>query len=357
VNLRLVPVLALSILLVTACGGSSGVPPGQKIALLLPATGDRYDAHDRPAFLDKLGRLCADCKVLYSAAKQGSDQESQAKAAISGGASVIVLDPVDKAAAATIVAAAKTANIPVISYDGIVANTLGLSYYVGFDTVAVGALQGNALLTAMGGKTSGKTAPKILELNGDPNDQAATVFKMGAHSVLDGKVQLVKEYSTPGWKQANAEAETQSVLSGLGHNRLDGVLAANDAIAAGAIAALKTSVVRPLPPVTGQGAGLAAIQRIVAGEQYMTVYESIRLEAETAAQLAYDLTFGVTVPVSMINGNTINNGAADVPAVLVTPASVTRANIESTVVADGYWSADEICTSQYISACAAEGIS
>lgn len=353
-NLRLVPVLALSILLVTAsCGGSTGVTAGQKIALLLPATGDRYDAHDRPAFLDKLGRLCADCQVLYNAAKQGADQEAQAKTAITSGVSVIVLDPVDKTAAAAIVSEAKAANIPVISYDGMVANTLGLSYYVGFDNGAVGALQGKALLTAMGGKA----VPKIIELNGDPNDKDATVFKTGAHGVLDGKVQLVKEYSTPGWKQADAEAETRSVLSGLGHNRLDGVLAANDAIAAGAIAALKTSVVRPLPPVTGQGAGLAAIQRIVAGEQYMTVYESIRLEAETAAQLAYDLTFGVSVPASMTNGNTVNNGAADVPSVLVTPTSVTKGNIESTIVADGYWSADEVCSSQYISACAAEGIS
>jgi D-xylose transport system substrate-binding protein len=354
VNLRLVPVLALSILLVSAgCGGSTGATAGQKIALLLPATGDRYDAHDRPAFLDKLGRLCADCRVVYSAAKLGADQEAQAKTAITGGASVIVLDPVDKTAAAAIVAEAKAANIPVISYDGMVANTLGLTYYVGFDGAAVGALQGKALLTSM----SGKTVPKIIELNGDLNDKEATIFKTGAHSVLDGKVQIVKEYSTPGWKQADAQTETLNVLRGLGHNRLDGVLAANDAIAAGAIAALKTSVIRPLPPVTGQGAGLAAIQRIVAGEQYMTVYESIRLEAETAAQLAYDLTFGVSVPASMTNGKTVNNGAADVPSVLVTPVSVTKGNVESTVVADGYWSADEICTSQYISACAAEGIS
>jgi D-xylose transport system substrate-binding protein len=354
VNVRLVPVLALSILLITACGGgSTGVTAGQKIALLLPATAARYDAHDRPAFLDKLGRLCADCQVLYSAAKQGADQEAQAKAAISGGVAVVVLDPVDTTAAATIVTEAKAANIPVIAYDGLVANTAGLSYYVGFDSAAVGPLQGNALLTAMGAKA----APRIVELNGDPNDKAAAMFKAGAHSVLDGKVQLVKEYSTPGWKQADAQAETQAALSGMGHNRLDGVLAANDAIAAGAIAALKGSVVRPLPPVTGQGAGLAAIQRIVAGEQYMTVYESIRLEAEAAAQLAYDITFGVSVPASMTSGKTVNNGAADVPAVLVTPAAVTKGNIESTVVADGYWSADDICTSQYISACAAAGIS
>jgi D-xylose transport system substrate-binding protein len=354
VYLKLVPVLALSILSVAACGGgSTGVTAGQKIALLLPATGDRYEAHDRPAFLDKLGRLCADCQVLYSAAKQGADQETQAKTAIAAGVSVIVLDPVDMTAGAAIVAEAKTANIPVISYDGMVANTAALSYYVGFDSAAVGALQGKALLTAMGGKT----VPKIIELNGDPNSQDATVFKTGAHSVLDGKVQFVKEYSTPGWKQANAQAETLNVLSGLGHGKLDGVLAASDAIAAGAIEALKSYEVRPLPPVTGQGATLAAIQRIVAGQQYMTVYESIRLEAETAAQLAYDLTFGISVPASMTSGNTVNNGGADVPSALVTPAGVTKGNIESTIVADGYWSPDEICTSQYISACAAEGIS
>jgi len=143
VNLRIVPVLALSILLVAACGGgSSGVTAGMKFALLLPATGDRFDALDRPAFLDKLGRLCADCQVLYSAAKQGADQEAQAKAAITGGAGVIVLDPVDMTAAATIVAEAKAANIPVISYDGMVANTLGLNYYVGFDTAAVRRVAG-----------------------------------------------------------------------------------------------------------------------------------------------------------------------------------------------------------------------
>jgi len=354
VNLRIVPVLALSILLVAACGGgSSGVTAGMKFALLLPATGDRFDALDRPAFLDKLGRLCADCQVLYSAAKQGADQEAQAKAAITGGAGVIVLDPVDMTAAATIVAEAKAANIPVISYDGMVANTLGLNYYVGFDNAAVGGLQGNALLTAMGGKTN----PKVIALNGDPNDKQAMVFKTGAHSVLDGKVRFVKEYSTPGSKQADAKTEMQNALSQLGNTKLDGVLAANDAIAAGAIAALKSSGIRPLPPVTGQGAGLAAIQRIVGGEQYMTVYESLRLEAETAAQLAYDLAFGVSVPASMTSGNTVNNGAADVPSALVTPTTITKANIESTVVADGFWSPDEICTSQYISACAALGIS
>jgi D-xylose transport system substrate-binding protein len=115
--------------------------------------------------------------------------------------------------------------------------------------------------------------------------------------------------------------------------------------------------VQPLPPVTGEGADLAAIQRIVRGDQYMTVYDPISVEAETAAQLAYDLAFGVTVPVSMTNGKTVNNGTAEIPSVLLTPEVVTKANIESTVVADGFWTANEICTSQYASVCVGAGIS
>jgi D-xylose transport system substrate-binding protein len=354
VDLRFVPALAVTLLIVTACGaGSSGVTAGKKIALLLPGTGARYEDQDRPAFADKLRRICADCQVLYSAAKQGAEQEAQAKTAITDGASVIVLDPIDTASAAAIVADAKAANIPVISYDRMVANTAGLNYYVGFDNAGVGGLQAKALLTAIGTKTN----PKIIELNLDPNDKEAMVLKTGAHSVLDGKVQFLKEYSTPGSRQADAQTDMENALKGIGGAKLDGVLAGNDALAAGAIAAMKSGNLRPLPPVTGQGAALTAIQRIVAGEQYMTVYQSVRLEAETAAQLAYDLTFGIPVPASMTGGITVNNGTADVPSALVTPTSVTKVNIESTVVADGFWSADQICTTQYISACAVEGIS
>jgi D-xylose transport system substrate-binding protein len=353
-NVRFAQVLALSILVATACGGgSSGVTAGKKIALLVPNTSARYDSQDKPAFTDKLSHLCSDCQVLYSTAGKAADQEAQAKKAITGGASVIVVDPVDVAAAAAIAADAKAANIPVISYDRMVANTADLSYFVGFDSAAVGSVQAKALLTAMGGKTN----PKIIELNLDPNDKSATAFKTAAHSVLDGKVQFVKESSITGSKQADAQTEMQNALKGLGTGKLDGVLAANDAIAAGAIAAMKTNHVTPWPPVTGQGAGLAAIQRILAGEQDMTVYESLVLEAETAAQLAYDLAFGVAVPSSMTSGNTVNNGTADVPAVLLTPTAVTKGNIESTVVQDGFWSADEICTTQYISACATAGVS
>jgi D-xylose transport system substrate-binding protein len=353
---KFVPVLVLSGLILMACGGSTGggTTPAKKIALLLPeATTARYDTKDMPYFRDKLKSLCADCQLIYSNAKQDAPtQQTQAEAAITNGASVIVLDPVDGAAAAAIVTKAKAAHIPVISYDRLILNTADLNYYLSFDNAAVGALQGNALLTALNGKANAT----VVEINGDPADNNAKLFKQGAHSVLDGKVNIKKEYDTPGWKPDNAKTEMQGALVALG-NKVDGVLAANDGTAGGSIAAMKAAGVKPWPPVTGQDAELAAIQRILVGDQYMTVYKAIKAEAEAAAQLAYDLAFGVAVPADMTGGKTVNNHTADIPSVLLTPVKVTKDNIQSTVVKDQFWTAADICTTAYASACTAAGIS
>ena len=346
-------VLALSIFLVAACGGGpSGVTLGKKIALLLPEnTSSRDFSVDRNHFEAKVKSLCSDCQVLTSVAKDGAEQASQATTAIAGGASVIVVDPIPGSAAGAIATQAKTANIPIISYDSLITNTADLNYYLSFDYAAVGTLQGTSLLTAL----SSKTKPTIVQLNGDASDSRAALFKQSAHGALDGKVTFGKEYDTPGARESFAEDEMRQAVTAL-NRKVDGVLAGDDTIASGAIKAMKSLVLKPLPPVTGQGADLAAIQRILTGDQYMTVYESILAEAEAAATLAYDLAFGVAVPQSLIQGRSVNNGSADVPAVLVAPVAVTKSNIESTVVRDGFWTADQICTSQYASVCAAAGI-
>jgi D-xylose transport system substrate-binding protein len=340
-------VLSASILM--ACGGGSGVTLGKKIALLLPDNANALAI--RSIFESNVRQVCSNCDVLYNAAKTDADQQAQATAAISGGASVIVLEPLHRTTAAPIVAQAKAANIPVIAYDVMVLNTPDLSYFVSFDTEAAGGLEANALLTAMGSKVN----PTVVELDGDAADPNSKTFKDAAASVLKDKVKLGGQYDTPGGKLDAAKAEMQTALANLNY-KVDGVLAINDVIAGGAVAAMKGKV-RPWPPITGQGAAIAAIQRIVVGDQYMTLYMSTKAEAQAAAQLAYDLAFGVAVPPSMTNGKTVNNGSADVQAALLTPVVVTKVNIESTVVADGFWSADDICTSQYASACAAAGIS
>ena len=343
-------------LLVMACGGntSSGgtTPAGKKIALLLPESKTaRYESKDRPLFEAKVKALCSACTIIYSNANEDStQQQSQAEAALTNGANVLVLDAVDGAAAAAIADKAKAAKVPVISYDRLILNTASVDYYISFDNAKVGQLQGQALLTALGSKTNAS----VVMINGDPADNNATLFKKGAHSVLDGKVNIVKEYDTPTWSPDKAQQEMTQALTAIS-NKVDGVYAANDGTGGGAIAAMKSAGIKPLPPVTGQDAELAAIQRILTGDQYMTVYKAIKAEAEAAAQLAVDVAQGKK-PSTPVNGTT-NNKKVDVPSVLLTPVAVDKSNVKTTVVADGFWTASDICTTAYADACKAAGIS
>ncbi len=334
-------------------GGSTTVPSG-KIAILLPETKTaRYESQDLPNFKAKLTALGFDVdnNLIYSNANQdAAAQQQQAEAALTNGAKVLVLDPVDSDAAAVIADAAKAKGVPVISYDRLIKNTDAVNYYISFDNEQVGKLQGESLLTALAGVTN----PSIVMINGSPTDNNATLFKQGAHSVLDGKVTIAKEYDTPDWSPDKAQEEMTQALTALG-NKVDGVYAANDGTGGGAIAAMKAAGISPLPPVTGQDAELAAIQRILAGEQYMTVYKAIKPEAETAAQLAFTLLGGGTPDASMVNGQ-VDNGKINVPSILLVPVAVTKDNVASTVIADGFWTADQVCTADYAQACTDAGI-
>jgi D-xylose transport system substrate-binding protein len=325
---------------------------GKKIALLLPETKTaRYESQDRPLFQAKLQQICSDCQIIYSNANQdATQQQSQAEAALTNGANVLVLDAVDGAAAAVIADRAKAENVPVIAYDRPITGTPNVSFYISFDNQRVGVLQGTSLLQALQGKTN----PSIVMINGSPTDNNATLFKQGAHSVLDGKVTIGKEYDTPDWSPDQAQNEMTQALTAL-NNQVDGVYAANDGTAGGAIAAMKSAGVTPWPPVTGQDAELAAIQRLLVGDQYMTVYKAIKPEAEDAAILAFDLAMGQLVP-AQANATKSNNGAADVPSLLLTPVAVTKDNVKSTIVADGFWTREQICTGVYASACTQAGI-
>jgi D-xylose transport system substrate-binding protein len=248
---------------------------------------------------------------------------------------------------------AKSRNVPVISYDRLVLNAPSVAYFVSFDDAATGPLQANGLLSALKDKTN----PTVVMINGDPADTFARLLKTGAQDILNGKVTIAKAYDTPQAGPVTAQTEMADALTAL-HNKVDAVYAADDAAAGGAIAALiSAGVKKPLPPVTGAGADLAAVQRILTGDQYMTVYKAIRSEAESAAQLAYDLAYGVAVPASMTNGKAVDNGSTSVQALLISPVAVTRQTIISTVIADGFLTKAELCTDQFANACIAAGIS
>jgi D-xylose transport system substrate-binding protein len=336
-------------------GGGGGGEGGGTIALLLPETKTaRYEAHDRPNFENKVKELCPDCEIIYSNADQdAAQQQQQTEAAITQGAEVLVLDPVDAAAAAPLVTRAKSQDIPVVSYDRLILDA-DVDYYVSFDNEKVGQLQGESLVQKL--EEDGAQGD-IVMINGAPTDNNATLFKKGAHSVIDDSpFNVAREYDTPDWSPDRAQQEMEQAITALGKDGFVGVYAANDGTAGGAIAAMKGNGVDPKQiPVTGQDAELAAVQRILTGEQYMTVYKAIKPEAEAAAELAVALVRGEEPPADLINGET-DNGMKAVPSVLLEPVAVTKENIQDTIVKDEFYPVDEICSGQYASACKQAGI-
>lgn len=357
----LIAVSLLAAMLLAACGSDdnnsdseSGGGSGGDIAFLLPENQTaRYESSDKPLFEQNVKELCSDFNILYSNATQdAAKQQQQAEAALAQGAKVLVLDPVDGAAAAAIVKQANDKKVPVISYDRLLLNSKP-DYYVEFDSPSVGKIQGQALVDKL--KADGNTSGKIVMINGAPTDNNAKLFKQGAHSVIDDSgFTVAKEYDTPDWTPAKAQSEMDSAINALGKDGFIGVYAANDGTGGGAIAAMKGAGIDPAKiPVTGQDAELAAIQRIVAGEQYMTVYKPIKPLAKAAAEAACAYAKGDEPPA----GNTTeNNGEIDVPTQKLPVTPVTADKVKDTVVADGYWKASEICTEKYTDACAKYGI-
>jgi len=338
-------------------GGSSG--GGDKtIALLLPETKTaRYEAADRPLFEAKVKALCADCKIIYSNADQKADQQqNQADAALTNGAKVMVLDPVDSASAASIVSKAKAQSVPVISYDRLITDA-DVDYYISFDNEKVGELQATSLIDKL--KKDGKSSGNVVMINGAPTDNNAKLFKKGAHSVLDSSsFKIGKEYDTPDWSPDKAQDQMEQAITALGKDGFVGVYAANDGTGGGAIAAMKSQGIKPADrPTTGQDAELAAIQRILLGEQYMTVYKPIKPEAEAAAELAVNLVNGNKAAADALAKSTENNGQKDVASIIFDPVAVTKDNVKDTVIADNYQPADKVCSGPAASACQTAGIS
>ena len=281
------------------------------------------------------------------------------EAALTNGAKVLVLDPVDSAAAAVIADKAKAQGVPVIAYDRLILNSTGVNYYISFDNVKVGQLQAQSLVNKLTSRWE-STKPTIVMINGSPTDNNAKLFKQGAHSVFDplvqaGKLVIAKEYDTPDWSPDQAQNEMQQALTALG-NKVDGVYCANDGTASGAIAAMKAAGLNPIPPVTGQDAelggnpahpGRRAVHDRLQGDQ-----AGGRSRGRAGLRSAWEDRGGSR----MTDGKTVANGKMDVPSVLLTPIAVTKDNIKDTVVKDGFWKVSQICTSQYADACKAAGL-
>lgn len=351
-HIAVLSILALPVV-ATGCGNASdnnaadsnqtGTSGGQSvtIALLLPetATSARYETQDRPDFTNTVKQLAPNINVIYNNA-QGSapTQQQQAEAAITNGAKVLVLDPVDSQAAAAIVTAADQAGVKVISYDRLITSA-NVDYYVSFDNEKVGELQGTFIKdhTPKGGT--------VVMINGAQSDNNALLFAQGAHKVLDPLFQdktlkLGYESFTPDWLPATGQREMEQALTRV-NNKVDGALVANDGLAGAVVQALSAQGLAGKIPVTGQDATDAGLHAIMLGNQSMTVYKAVKEEATDAAKLAIALATGKTPDAGLVNGS-VNNKMKDVPSILLTPLVVTKDNINDTVIKDGFTTMDKI---------------
>jgi len=320
----------------------------ETIAFLLPeAKTSRYENIDRPEFENQVADVCPECRVIYANAGQDAGrQQEQAESALSQGAQVLVLDPVDSVAARGIVEAAAARGVDVIAYDRFVSE-VPLAYFVAYDAGRVGQIQGSALVEAVAPLIDDPDEGLLL-VHGAPTDPNAATIKTGFREAIWGSgVPILAEYDSPDWSPDAANQWVESQLTVYG-DRVVGVYAANDGTASGAISALRAAGIEPLPPVTGQDAELAAVQRIVAGEQLMTVYKRIGQQARMAATISVRLLHGEEVAADLlIHG---------VPSRLLTPVEVTRDNLESVIVVSGMYTVDEICTPTYRQACLELGL-
>ncbi|MFH9672484.1 sugar ABC transporter substrate-binding protein [Streptomyces sp. NPDC017405] len=342
----------------TGDGASASPTKGNDITvgLLLPEKANtRYNKFDYPIVERKVAELTKKHgKVEYANADASAARQArQLQDMIDGKVDVILLDAVDAHAIAGEVRKAKDAGIPVIAYDRLAEGPIDA--YVSFDNELVGEVQGRTLLEALGAG-AGPSA-KVVMMNGSPTDPNARQFKQGALSELNGKVTIAQSFDTTGWKPENAEANMAKAIAALGKDGIAGVYAANDGMAGGVIKALKAAGVTELPPVTGQDAELPAVQRIVDGEQYMSVYKSYPDEAETAAQIAVTKVQGKDIQFDALTQDRVDSPTAkDIPSKLVQVSALTKGTIKGTVVADGIYSVDDICTAKYKAACAAIGL-
>ncbi|MCW4631469.1 MULTISPECIES: D-xylose ABC transporter substrate-binding protein [Marinomonas] len=322
-------------LLATLCAATSlpALAAGEKIGLLMSDLRLERWQKDRDLFTQAAESMGAE---VYTQSANGdvTTQISQIENMISRGVDVLVIVPENGEVLGNVLAEAKAEGIKVLAYDRLI-KFADIDLYVSFDNIRVGEMQAEALL---GLKPTGN----YFLMGGSPTDNNAKMFRQGQMNVLQPaidakKINVVGDQWAMGW---SAEAALNIMENGLtaNANKIDAVVASNDSTAGGAIQALAAQGLSGKVVISGQDADLAAVRRIVAGTQTMTVYKPISNLAKTSAEMAVKLARGENI---QSNGS-VNNGTKEVNAVLLAPISVTKANLDATVIADGFHSRNDV---------------
>ena len=332
-------------------GGSNGGTANKgkgctHVGILLPETASsaRWDGVDRPGLIKQIQAVTGVAPDYANAGGNQDTQQTQAEADLTKGDCILVVAANDGVKAASIVASAKAQGVPVIAYDRLIQSN-SLNYYVSFDNVKVGQLQGQYIVDHYKSfVTPGHT--NTVMINGGQTDNNALLFYQGAIGALkplfdNGTLKKVYDQYTPNWDNATAQTEMEGALTA-NKNDIQIAYVANDGMANNVIAALKAQHLAGKVLVTGQDATVAGIQNILLGYQSMTVYKAISKEVQATADLVKAISQG-TDTTSLTNGQVKTQGGAEIPSTLETPVSVDKTNIASTVIADGFVKKSDIC--------------
>jgi D-xylose transport system substrate-binding protein len=341
----------------TNSGGAGGSSTG-KVGVILPDTtsSTRYTLYDAP-LLGKAFKGAGITADIQNAGGSTTKFSQIADSMITEGVKVLLIDSPDAATGAGVEQKAKQAGIKVIDYDRV---NLGGSadYYVSFDNEGVGKLQGQGLVDCLNAK--GVKNAQIIEMDGGVDvDNNAVLFAKGYNSVLDplykaGTLKKVSETVVKGWQTALAAPAFQQALTANG-GKVDGVIAANDDIANAVITVLQGKHLQV--PVTGQDAGIEGLQHILQGDQCMTVFKDVSKEADAASKLAIALIKGQDPAAAGLTLTDFQDpkGNRTLKAVLLSPQSITKANVEDVIKA-GALTAAQVCKG-IESVCTKAGIS
>jgi D-xylose transport system substrate-binding protein len=357
-------------LVLAACGQNVAAPSapaqtqapagGVKVGVILPETKSsaRWEGFDKPLLQQAMQAEGLNADIQNAL---GDEQKfsTLADSMLASGVKVLVIASISSESGSAVAAKAKAQGVPTIDYDRL--NLGGSSdYYVSFDNEKVGQLQGEGLVKGL--DAAGKTNAQIIEIEGAPTDNNATLFYNGQQRVLAPKYQsgqytLVGSQKIADWDAQVGSTTFEQILTGNG-GKVDGVVAANDELAGGIITVLTKYGLNGKVPVTGQDATPAGLQAILRGDQYMTVYKPIKQEADATAKLTAALAKGDTAAADALATGSVDDtkGNRKVKSVLLEPQLITRDNVKK-VIDDGQVKASEVCVAETNAACQELGIS
>jgi D-xylose transport system substrate-binding protein len=372
-TLALVAAGAGMMLAVAACGNNSGGSAaggssqsgssggGPKVGVILPDTKSsaRWESFDKPLLQQAMQAAGVDADIQNA---QGDSQKfaTLADGMIQRGVKVLMIVNLSSEGGAAVEKKAQAAGIPTIDYDRL---TLGgtADYYVSFDNVKVGQLQGQGLADCLSAKNAPKGA-NIIEIEGSPTDNNATLFHNGQEKVLkpkydSGDYKLVQSQPIDQWDNQKGGQVFEQVLTSNG-GKVDGVVAANDGLAGAVITVLQKNGLNGKVPVTGQDATVDGLKSVLRGDQCVTVFKPIRQEAASAAKIAIALAKGDKSSADQVATASSHDpqGSRDVKSVLLDPISIKKADVKQ-VIDSGEVKASEVCSGDVAQLCQAAGIS